>query len=173
MTLETSKNRGRSNAATHDLDATDLAIIDLVRSGVDVGERSDADRRAFAARVIDRVESRKPWLRPARFGAVGVAAAAAAALWLTVWPGLPLDPNGGLAIDAVPASGSSFLSTAYYDDFETGMDSELGENSYLPDRYRAWSDALDVDGATAVDVENGTSWLPSTERRLVGSIKHT
>ncbi len=117
----------------------DEALVSLIAENTEWGDRSEFERRAFEARLAARGEQRangRRWRLPAVGGGL-VATAVALAL---VWSG-----TGTLPTSEAVASGSggSFLSTAYYG----GAMSDDGDgttNSYWPDDYQGWAEALDA-----------------------------
>ena len=133
------------------LNDEDRHWVDPIRTHTEWGERSPMERRAFTARLEDRIEKRAPRIggRVAWAGAAVAAAALAFAL-LPRSSGPPRDPV------AKPA-GRGFLTAAYYGGAESDASSwtqdgsEPGvEATYLPADLQVWSDALDLTDEAAL-----------------------
>jgi hypothetical protein len=117
------------------LSREDRVILGLIEEQMQWGPRNPIERRAFEARLAERLEPRPAWQTPA-LGFVA-AAAAAALLWM-----LP-----STTPTSEPTQGLGFLSAAYYagDANASTSNSESSESDrYLPDEFRALASALDA-----------------------------
>lgn len=89
----------------------DAALIEMIREQTEWGERSDAQRHAFRARLGDRLERG----RSATFRVL-VGAAAFAALAAIYFSFGAAEPEPEVRQAATAAQGAGFLSAAYYAD---------------------------------------------------------
>lgn len=138
-------------------DPTDLApgddrLIETLRSQLDPGERTPAQRAAFQARLEERLErSSSPSWRP--LGLAACAALAAAALWLALPAGLFAGLLGGRGgsegsvaesvAGSVAVSAPGLLAYAYYET-DYLADASAGESGFLSEEYRAIATAFEV-----------------------------
>ena len=131
----TSENQGEN------LTPADQRLIEVIRTELDQGERSPAQRAAFRAQLEGRIEARSaPFWKP--FGIAATVAMAAFALWL-VQPNAQNDlvPNPGDAVVLETAS-VGLLAYAYYETDYLG--STETETDFLPDEFQAIANAFDV-----------------------------
>jgi hypothetical protein len=128
-----------------DLAPDDDRLIETLRSQLDPGERTPAQRAAFQARLEERLErSSSPSWRP--LGLATCAALAAAALWLALPAGLLgglLGGAEGSGVRSASAAEPGLLVYAYYETDYLAAASE-GESGFLSDEYRAIATAFEV-----------------------------
>ena len=131
-----------NNQPEHEeLSKQDRAILGLIEKQTQWGPRNPIERRAFEARLAERLERRPAWQTPA----LGFVAAAAAAALFWMLPSTTPSPQ--------PTQGLGFLSAAYYAgdaNASTSTSESRESDSYLPGEFRAWAAALD-----ATDEETG------------------
>ena len=113
----------------------DEELVELVREQTDWGPRTEYERRAFEARLGERLRSRPlAWIRPVP------GLATAVLVGLVAW-----NLRGGEAPAPEPARGGAFLAVAYYAGGSEGVSgSQAGpeEEGYLTDEFRTWTDAI-------------------------------
>ena len=121
--------------------AEDAALIRMIREQTEWGERSEAERHAFRARLGERLDRRRFPAVPALVAAAGFAALAAAFFSFGSSPPAPIvaPPGSGL--------GAGFLSAAYYADSEY-VDVEYAA-SEDPDSVRSDSSSSSSSSAAA------------------------
>jgi len=148
VTAHPEDREARSDEEPDALAPGDERLIEALRSQLDPGERTPAQRAAFRARLEERLQrsSSPPWRS---LGLAACAALAAAALWLALPAGLlggPGSSEGSVAdafADPVDGLAPGLLAYAYYET-DYLADASAGESGFLSDEYRAIAAAFEV-----------------------------
>lgn len=138
------RDESTSKQPDENLTPADQRLIEVIRTELDPGERSSAERAAFRARLEGRIEDRTtPLWKP--LGIAATAALAALAFWIaqpTAKNELGIDPDPKAAVVASETGSVGLLAYAYYETDYLG--SNETESDFLPDEFQAIANAFDV-----------------------------